>query len=256
MSVNLAAAATTLRGLHVPGRPLVLANIWDAASARLAEAAGFPVVATSSGALAESLGYGDHQDAPADEMFAAAARIARAVAVPVTVDAEAGYGLSADDLVARLLDAGAVGCNLEDSDYAGGGMTDVAKQVDWLASVRATADRTGVALVVNARIDLFVRAAARGTAESTLLDEAVTRARAYLAAGADCVYPIALRDQDVLRRLLAEVSPGAVNVLSLPGGPPVADMAGLGVARVSTGTSVWRAAQAALAERLVELAAN
>jgi 2-methylisocitrate lyase-like PEP mutase family enzyme len=252
MSVDLAA---TLRGLHVPGNPLVLANIWDAASARLAEAAGFPVVATSSGAVAESLGYSDHQDAPADVMFAAAARIAHAVAVPVTVDAEAGYGLPADDLVGRLLDAGVVGCNLEDSDYATDGLTDVSKQADRLASVRAAADRAGVPLVINARVDVFVRATAHGTEEATLLDEAVTRARAYLAAGADCVYPIALRDQDVLRQLLAAVSPGAVNVLGLPGGPAVADLAKLGVARVSMGTSVWRAAQATLAEQLVELAA-
>ncbi|HEX5402991.1 MAG TPA: isocitrate lyase/phosphoenolpyruvate mutase family protein [Pseudonocardiaceae bacterium] len=254
MSADLAASATTLRGLHVPGRPLVLANIWDAASARLAEAAGFPVVATSSGAVAESLGHGDHQDAPVDEMFAAAARIARAVGVPVTVDAEGGYGLPADDLVGRLLAAGAVGCNLEDTDYTSGGLTDVAAQADRLASIRAAADRTGVPLVINARIDVFVRAG--GSPESALCDDAVTRAKAYLAAGADCVYPIALRDADVLRQLLAEVSPGAVNVLTLPGGPSVAELAGLGVARVSMGTAVWRAAQAALAERLAELAAN
>jgi 2-methylisocitrate lyase-like PEP mutase family enzyme len=252
MTAELAAAAATLRGLHVPGRPLVLANIWDAASARLAEAAGFPVVATSSGAVAESLGYADHQNAPVDDMLAAATRIVRAVAVPVTVDAEAGYGLTADDLVRRLLAAGAVGANLEDSDHGTGGLTDVAAQADWLASVRAAADRSGVPLVVNARVDVFIRA--QGTDEHTLLADAVARARAYLAAGADCVYPIGLRDQDVLRRLVAEVAPAPVNVMTVPGGPPVAGLAELGVARVSMGTSVWRAAQQALARRFTELA--
>jgi 2-methylisocitrate lyase-like PEP mutase family enzyme len=251
---DLTSAATTLRDLHVAGKPLVLANSWDAASARLAVAAGFPVVATSSGAVADSLGYRDQQDAPADEMFAAAARIARAVDVPVTVDAEAGYGLTATELVTRLVDAGAVGCNLEDTDYTGGGgLTEPATQADWLASVREAAERAGVPLVLNARVDVFIRAG-KQTAPASLLDEAVTRARAYLAAGADCVYPIGLTDQDVLRDIVTAVAPAPVNVMTTPDGPAPKALAETGVARVSLGGTLWRVHQQALAQRLAEFA--
>src|SRR5213593_2736669 len=120
-----------LRSLLVPVRPLVLANAWDAASARAVVAAGFPVVATSSGAVAAALGYEDEQGAPAQEMLAAAARIVRAVDVPVTVDVEAGYGLSPGDLVDALIEAGAAGCNLEDTDHATGDLVDAGRHADW-----------------------------------------------------------------------------------------------------------------------------
>ncbi|GAA2702527.1 hypothetical protein GCM10010429_07610 [Micromonospora olivasterospora] len=119
MTVNpstLVEQADTLCTLHKPGDPLVLPNAWDAGSARAVAAAGFPAVATSSSAVAESLGYADGEATPVDEMLAAVARIARAVPVPVTADLERGYGLRPTELVERLLSAGAVGCNLEDSD--------------------------------------------------------------------------------------------------------------------------------------------
>ena len=234
--------AATLRSLHVPGRPLVLPNVWDAGVARLVVEEGFPVVATSSAAVAESLGYRDHQDAPATEMFAATHRIARAVDVPVTVDAEAGYGLPPAELAARLLEAGAVGCNLEDTDHAGGGLTPVDRQAEYLAGVRAAA---GDALVINARVDVFLGAAD----PSAVLAEGVTRARAYLAAGADCVYPILLRSLDVLRTFVAEVDApvNATGVLPIP------DLAATGVARVSLAAGLWRQSQAALRDALASL---
>src|SRR5436190_11741483 len=119
---SLAAAASLLRELHVPGRPLVLPNAWDVASAQLVVAQGFPAVATSSAALNAALGFADDGSAPADEVFAAVARIARSVAVPVTADIEDGYGLAPDELAAALLEAGAVGCNLEDTDHTAGGL--------------------------------------------------------------------------------------------------------------------------------------
>jgi 2-methylisocitrate lyase-like PEP mutase family enzyme len=255
-TTSLATLATTLRDLHRPGTPLVLANVWDAASARLAREAGFPVIATSSGAVAESLGYADGQDAPAAEMFAAAARIARVVDVPVTVDAEAGYGLSAGELVRHLLAAGAVGCNLEDTDHTGGGLTDTARQAAYLGEVRAAADAAGVPLVINARVDVFVRALKTGDNPVDLLAGALDRARAYLAAGADCVYPIMCNDPGVIREFVAAVAPAPVNLLSTPAGHTAAALAELGAGRVSAGTSVWAGVKAGLARRLSELAAN
>ena len=130
-----------LRSLHVPGAPLVLPNAWDVASARAVAAAGFPVVATTSGGVAASLGYEDHERAPAAEMLAAAGRIAAAVEVPVTVDAEAGYGIQPADLVAALKKIGAAGCNLEDTNHATGELRDPVEHAAWLRAVRDAAAR-------------------------------------------------------------------------------------------------------------------
>src|SRR6185437_12150367 len=145
-----------LRSLHRPGTPLLLPNAWDAATARAVVAAGFPVVATTSGGVAGTLGYEDHHGAPADEMLAAAARIARSVDVPVTVDAEGGYGLEPAELVTALRAAGAAGCNLEDTDHAVGMLRDVDRHAAWLAAVRQAASRQGYPLVINARVDVFL----------------------------------------------------------------------------------------------------
>src|SRR5919198_3106423 len=145
-----------LRTLHVPGKPLVLPNAWDVASARAVVAAGFPVVATSSGAVAESLGYEDHQGAPAAEMLAVAARIARSVDVPVTVDAEAGYGMEPAELVDALLETAVAGCNLEDTDHAIGGLADLDRHAEWLGTVRRAAADRDYGLVINARVDVFL----------------------------------------------------------------------------------------------------
>ncbi|GAB3132766.1 isocitrate lyase/PEP mutase family protein [Microbispora hainanensis] len=232
--------AAALRALHVPGDPVVLPNAWDAASARAVEAAGFPAVATGSAAVADVLGYEDGHDTPADEMFAAVARISRVVTVPVTADVERGYGLKPAELVERLAAAGAVGCNLEDSDPATGALVDAAEQADFLAAVRAAATEAGSGLVVNARVDTFIHGS--GTPDERLA-EAVERGRRYLTAGADCVYPILAGDPEVIGALAREIG-GPINVLMRPGVPPIRDLAALGVARVSFGPGIHRAAQA------------
>src|SRR5689334_10642777 len=118
-SPDLQSQCDLLRSLHRPGTPLLLPNVWDVATARAVVAAGFPVVATTSGGVAATLGYEDQEGAPADEMLAAAARIVRGVDVPVTVDAEAGYGMPPAELAAALRTTGVAGCNLEDTDHAG-----------------------------------------------------------------------------------------------------------------------------------------
>jgi 2-methylisocitrate lyase-like PEP mutase family enzyme len=127
--------AEAFRALHHQNRPLVLPNVWDAASARVFADAGFPALATSSSAVATTLGYADEEGTPAEEMFAAIARIVRAVDAPVSADVEAGYGLAAHELVERLLSAGAVGCNLEDSRPSTGSLVAVEVQADWLEDV-------------------------------------------------------------------------------------------------------------------------
>jgi 2-methylisocitrate lyase-like PEP mutase family enzyme len=174
-------------------------------------------------------------------MFAAAARIARAVSVPVTVDAESGYGLPAGELVDRLLGTGAVGCNLEDTDHARGAIRPLAEQADRLAAVREAA---GQGLVINARTDLFLK----GDPQA-VLPEAIERAKAYLAAGADCVYPILIRSPEVLAEFVKAVRPAAVNGNRIPG----TDVAALGVARISLGGRLWQMTRTWFAEQLKEL---
>src|ERR671918_2855924 len=154
-TTDLQSRCDLLRSLHRPGDPLLLPNAWDVATARAVVAAGYPVVATTSGGVAPTLGYEDHEGAPAEEMLAAAARIARGVDVPVTVDAEAGYGMEPAELVAALRSAGAAGCNLEDSDHAAGSLRDLDQHVEWLMAVREAASDDGYPLVINARVDVF-----------------------------------------------------------------------------------------------------
>jgi 2-methylisocitrate lyase-like PEP mutase family enzyme len=189
----LAERADALRRLHTRGRPLVLPNAWDVASARLVVKAGFPVVATSSGAIAATLGNEDNDSMPVDETFGVIARIARSVPVPVTADVEAGYRLSPEDMVGRLLDAGAVGCNLEDTDHHGGtGLVDAGENAERLRAGRRAATEAGADIVLNARIHVLRREGER----RELFEEAVRRAELNLEAGADCVFPIRLADDD------------------------------------------------------------
>jgi 2-methylisocitrate lyase-like PEP mutase family enzyme len=233
---DLESRCDLLRSLHVPSTPLVLANAWDVASARAVVAAGFPVVATTSMGVAASLGHEDHERAPADEMLAAAGRIAGAVEVPVTVDAEAGYGMAPADLVGALEKMGAAGCNLEDTNHATGELRDPVEHAARLRAVREAASNRGYALVINARIDVFVAALISGSdaSQAELIGDALRRAHAYLEAGADCVFPIALWERAPLAAFISE-APGPVNVLRIPPAPPLAELAELGAARVSYG---------------------
>jgi len=254
-TTELQSRCDLLRSLQTPGDPLLLPNAWDVATARAVVAAGFPVVATTSGGVAAALGYEDHEGAPPDEMLAAAARIAGGVEVPVSVDAEAGYGMKPAGLVAALRTAGAAGCNLEDSDYAAGSLRDPDRHAEWLTAVRGAASDDDYPLVINARVDVFLAGFLAGAGSGTqeeLVPEAVRRANAYLEAGADCVYPIALWEADALRRFTSEFR-GPVNVTRLPQAPSLADLAAMGVARVSWATLLYREAMARFEGQLASL---
>ncbi|SNS43195.1 2-Methylisocitrate lyase, PEP mutase family [Streptosporangium subroseum] len=247
---DLKAHAERLRELH-GGEMLVLPNAWDAASATIVAEAGFPVVATASAAISAMLGYPDGEGAPWQEMFAAAGRVARAVSVPVTVDAEAGYGMQPRELVDRLLDIGAVGCNLEDTDHRAGGLVEAGAHARWLADVRSAADDAGVPIVINARVDAFLPAG--GIPEADRMAEATRRGRLYLDAGADCVYPIGVRHKRDIATLVTEL-PGPVNG-NTGEHLDLATLRELGVARVSYGPRFYRAAMADLKATVQELLA-
>jgi len=254
---DFSVAAERLRAMHAGPRPLILPNVWDPVSARAFAAAGFEALATSSSAIAAVLGYRDGQT-PAGEMLAAVARISRAVSVPLTADIEDGYGLAPAELAARLAEMGLVGCNLEDSDRGARRLADPGRQADYIAAVRAAA---GSDLVINARVDVFLRPAARpagtaggaadaGAPDAAIIDDAVARARRYLAAGADCAYPI-LAPAGALAELVPRIG-GPVNAMYLPGGPTLGELAALGVARISFGGAL----QARAAQWLGDLAAG
>ena len=224
------------RALHrrrAPDDPLVLPGPWDAVSAGVFVKAGFPALATPSAGIAHSLGYEDGA-VPADEMFAAVARVCRSVDVPVSADLEGGYGLAPKELVERLLETGAVGCNLEDSD--GGVLKDPHRHAEWLAEVRHAA---GDAVFVNARVDVFEYG--DGNPE-----RAIERAALYVAAGADCVYPIGA-PPNVLPLLRSGIQ-GPINVHGRldGGGPGTAALGELGATRVTFGPGLLRWASLAL----------
>lgn len=221
--------AAALRALHLPGHPLVLPNAWDAVSAELVEQAGFPVVATSSAAVARALGSEDHEAMSAEDALAAAKRIIDAVEVPVTVDFESGYGLPADAVAYGLVQIGATGCNIEDSDHRNPGLLlDAGVQARRIAAIREAA---GDALVINARVDTF----ARGVENAR--HEAIERGRRYLDAGADCIYPILAADEEDIADMVDAL--GVLNVMLRKGAPSLARCGELGVARVSVGSGLF-----------------
>src|SRR5215831_8724028 len=216
--------AELFRSKHHGPRLLLLPNAWDAMSARLFVAAGFDAIATTSGGVAWALGYADGEQAPWPEVVAATARIVRVAKAPVTADIEAGYGDTPDAVmnsVAEIIRAGAVGINLEDG--VSGSSTPIRNVVDAADRIRAAREAARVAavpLVINARTDLYLRNIGD---EAARFDEAVARGKAYLAAGADCFYPITLRDPPTIERLVTALA-APININVRAGLPNVAEL--------------------------------
>lgn len=233
--------AEAFKALHSGPAPLLLANVWDVASARIIEQAGFPAVATSSAGVAFAHGFPDGEKISADRMIAAIAEIAAAVNVPVTADVEAGYG-NAPDSAARtareVIKAGAVGMNFEDATGdAARPLADLALQLERIHAIRETANRLGVPLVLNARTDVYLLQV--GDPEKRY-DETLRRALAFRDAGADCIFVPGLRDAHTIGRLVADLQ-CPVNILAGPGSPSVEELTSLSVKRISLGSSPMRA---------------
>ncbi|PAZ11191.1 3-methyl-2-oxobutanoate hydroxymethyltransferase [Streptomyces sp. SA15] len=242
--------ALAFRFLHAPGSPLVLPNAWDTASARLVQDAGAAAVATTSAGLAWALGAADGDRLEGDRALDAVARIAAAVHVPVSADIESGYAkdpAGVADTVRAVLAAGAVGVNIEDALYEAGEapLRPIAEQAERIAAAREAADSQGVPLFVNARIDTLLR----GTGG---VDLTLERAAAFLAAGADGIFVPGAVDPGTVKLLVDGVD-GPLNVMAAPGAPPVAELAALGVARVSVGSGIAQAAHALVRRAAREL---
>ncbi len=226
-------AAARFRALHRTPPILLLPNAWDPMSARIFEAAGFAAVATTSGGLAWALGYPDGEKAPWREVVAATRRIVEAVNVPVTADIEAGYGETPEEVgrsVADIIGTGAVGVNLEDGtprpERPVRTVEDAAARI---RAAREAANAAGVAIVINARIDLYLKHVGDDAARLT---ETVRRAEAYLAAGADCIFVFGVADMEVIKPLTAAIK-APVNVVGRAGMPGLKELQAAGVARVS-----------------------
>ncbi|GAA4428706.1 isocitrate lyase/phosphoenolpyruvate mutase family protein [Actinokineospora soli] len=246
MNPGQKAKARAFKDLHAAGT-FALPNAWDAGSAALIGQSGARAVGTTSGGVAWSLGKQDGQALSREEMVAQVRRICAAVALPVTADVEGGYGDVAAT-VAAVVDAGAVGVNLEDSVAPGEPLFTVAEQGERVRAARAAADAAGLAdFVVNARTDVFLFGVGE---ESGRFDEVVHRATAYAEAGADCVFVPGLLDLDSVAALV-KAAPIPVAVMAGPGAPTVADFASVGVRRVSVGTGMAQAAYT-LARRAAE----
>jgi 2-methylisocitrate lyase-like PEP mutase family enzyme len=237
---DLTRKAERLRTLHRGERILVLPNIWDPGGARMMEHLGYPAVATASAAVAYSLGYDDRQQITLDAMLDVVGRVARAVDVPVTADMEWGYAEEPGEVAAnmrRVLRAGAVGINLEDSIREGEVLFPLEFQCARIRAVREMARQEGVPLFINARTDVFWPRVPGTDAEK--FDEAVRRARAYREAGGDAFYPILLGDLATIRRL-QEAIEMPLNILAPTAGAGLRELEDAGVARVSLGPAlIW-----------------
>ena len=251
MDETLKAKAETLRALHVPGRPLILVNAWDAASAAVIARAGAAAVASTSAGVANAVGYADGQRLTREQMLAAVTPLVAAVEVPVTIDMEAGYGDTPDAAATTargVLAVGAVGLNLEDTAESGPEpLLEIDRFAAKIAAIREVASETGVPIVVNARTDVFLA----GVGDpATRVERAAERGRAYLEAGADCIFVPAVSDAQQISALVKQIG-GPVSVLAGARTPSLTQLADLGVARVSVGSGPFLTVMA-LTQRMAE----
>jgi 2-methylisocitrate lyase-like PEP mutase family enzyme len=233
--------AERFRKLHAGPRILALPNAWDVASARILEEAGYPAIATSSAAVAFSLGYPDGQRVSRNEMLEVVARIAHGVRVPVTADMESGYGTTVKEMVETakaVIAAGAIGMNLEDvTGDDESSHVDLTLQGEKVRAIKETASSAGVPLVLNARTDIYLMPIGEA---ATRFERTVERLRAYHKAGADCVFAPGVSSQDTIAELVKAIA-APLNILVSADCPPLAELEKIGVARVSAGSAVMRA---------------
>jgi 2-methylisocitrate lyase-like PEP mutase family enzyme len=276
-SLTPAQKASRLLELHHGSQPLILINAWDAASAAMIEHCGLPAIATSSAAMANALGFPDGQYLPWPQMLEAVARVCRAVKVPVTADIESGFAANVTALetsITQIIQAGAVGVNLEDVMPAnpahqnagpksddpknadpvrhGSPLFPLPEQIARIQAARRAAQAAGIHLVINARTDAYWQA---GVEPAEAMRNTLERGKAYLQAGADCIFIPGLRNPDhiktVIDYLRANPPPTdhgepAINILAGPGVPAIPELAKLGVKRVSYGSGPHRAAMGLL----------
>lgn len=241
--------ARAFAALHVPGKPIVLFNVWDPGSAKAVAQAGAKALATGSWSVAAAHGFADGEKLPLDLALDNFRRIAESTALPVSMDIESGYGKTPEEVgrtVARTLEAGAVGCNLEDSVPADGTLRSQDEQVQRIRAARQAAEAAGIPYFINARTDVFFQGPAKPH-DAALLETALARAKAYAEAGASGLFVPGLVDKELIERLCG-ASPLPVNVMMSKDMPGLAVLAEMGVSRVSHGPGPYLSAMRALTE--------
>lgn len=247
--------AKTFQALHVKSNPVVLFNVWDAGSAAIVQSAGAKAIATGSWPVATAQGFADGQAIPLDVMLDNLRRIVAAVDLPVSCDIEGAYSVAPEgvaDTVEQVVQAGAIGVNFEDQIVGGEGLYDIEAQAARVAAARAGADRVCENIFLNARTDLFLKAKPEDHAAQ--MPDAIARARAYAAAGADGFFAPGLTDEGLIKQLCADCRL-PVNILALPHAPSASVLASLGVARISHGPVPYKK-MAAWFEALAKSAIN
>jgi 2-methylisocitrate lyase-like PEP mutase family enzyme len=239
--MDTAAKARAFQAMHLGPELLVIANAWDAASARVFEEAGMSAIGTGSAGVAFSHGYPDNEFIPREVILAATREIVRSVAVPVTADILNGLGDSPEAVAATVREViamGAVGVNIEDGSEAGGAhLVDVERQVETIRAACDAARDAGVPIVVNARTDAYWLKLGD---DAERLRTSIARANRYREAGASCLFVPAASDRETIRTLVREID-GPLNILTVPGCPPLQELQELGVRRVSEGSGPMRA---------------
>lgn len=231
-------STSTFRQLHHGPRPLLLPNAWDAGTARLSESLGAAAIATTSVGVAWSHGYPDGDALPLSALAATVAEIVRVVRVPVSVDIEGGYSddpASVAQVVARVLDAGAVGINLEDGT---GTPESLCAKIE---AARRAAREAGIDLFVNVRTDVYLRGLAQGEAA---VAEVTRRAARYRDAGGDGLFVPGLVGGDDIRAIATAIDPQPLNLMLVPGLPDPTTLHAQGVRRLSAGAAIAMAAMA------------
>ena len=241
--------AKLFQSLHVKGDPVVLYNIWDAGSAKTVEEAGAKAIATGSWPVAVAQGYGDGHKIPMEDAIASVSRIVEGTDLPVTLDFEGAYSVEEAGIkanIAKALDAGVVGFNFEDQVVGGEGLHEVIVQAKRVGAVRSAIDASGIDAYLNARTDLFLKTNPKDH-DDTMLAEVIDRAKAYEIAGASGFFAPALLDEALIGKLCDAINL-PVNIIAIPGCPPKARLAELGVARISYGPVPYRQMMKALGE--------
>ncbi|MFS8082214.1 MAG: isocitrate lyase/PEP mutase family protein [Ginsengibacter sp.] len=243
--------------LHHSGKMLVLPNIWDTLGAQLLESLHYPAIATASASISFTNGYNDGENIPFNDFLTNLNKIVKSVNIPVTADIESGYASNDQQLkdnIKQLIATGIVGINIEDSDKKNNELLPTEIQCNRIRIIKNVAAEMGISLFINARTDVYIHGKGFETAESKL-EETIKRGLAYKSAGADCFYPITVRLEQDIQKIVEELKM-PVNILTIAGIPELKRLQEIGVARVSLGPSFLKIAIRAMknmAEKLKNL---
>lgn len=245
--------AEAFKKLHDTGKLLILPNVWDSLSALLLQDLGYPAVATASASMAFTNGLKDGENISFEKLLTQLKEIANSVSLPVSADIESGYADNNHQLsenINALLDAGIIGINIEDTDKKIGGLLTIEQECERIKLLRTTATAKGIPLFINARVDTYIRM--HNSSEEEKLEETIRRGNAYKEAGADCIFPITMKKYEEIKTLVSELKM-PVNIITIPGIPPLDALEEIGVARVSLGASFLKIAMQAMKNLAVQL---